>query len=315
MELIRGLHNLRDEHVGCVLTIGKFDGVHLGHRAVLKNLVSKAKEMELPATVMVFEPQPEEVFHPESAPARLSVLRDKYEQLKSLGVDRLVVVRFNKAFASKSAESFVEDLLVAQLGVRFLVVGDDFRFGCGRRGDFDMLVREGELCGFDVVSTQSYRMKDCRISSTAIRSALENDDFSLAASMMGRDYSMAGTVVHGHKRGRTIGFPTANVPLNMTRCPCNGVFAVKVAIDEQHYDGVANIGFKPTVNGNQRLLEVHIFDYEKVLYGRRIRVYPTAKIRDEQTFDSFEQLKEQIAKDAEQAKLLLASGAEIKQSV
>lgn len=315
MELIRGLHNIRAEHFGCVLTIGKFDGVHLGHRAVLENLITQARSLQLPSMVMVFEPQPEEVFHPASAPARLSVLRDKYEQLESLGVDRLLVINFNTQFAASSAESFVEDLLVAQLGIRFLVVGDDFRFGHSRKGDFDMLVMEGEKCGFEVVSTQSFRMRDCRISSTAIRHAIEQADFDNATAMLGRTFQLSGRVIHGHKRGRTIGFPTANLRLSMTRCPLQGVYAVKVSIAGEYFDGVANVGYKPTVSGEQRLLEVHIFEFNESLYGERISVYPIAKIRDEQTFDTFDDLKQQIEIDARRARTFLAEPVSIKTSV
>ncbi len=307
MELIRGMHNIRAEHFGCVLTIGKFDGIHLGHRAVIQSLVSRAQQLGLPSTVMVFEPQPEEVFHPDSAPARLSPLRDKYEQLRDLGVERLLVVKFDAKFASQSAETFVEDLLVARLGVKFLVVGDDFRFGHGRQGDFSMLIAEGKVCGFDVVSTQSYRMKDCRISSTAIREYVQAGEFDSAEQMLGRPYVLSGTVVHGQKRGRTIGFPTANVPLFMTRCPCSGVYAVNVTTPDGVFGGVANIGYKPTVLGQQRLLEVHIFDSHVNLYGQRISVAPILKIRDEQKFASFEALKQQIVLDAQRAKGILSN--------
>ena len=306
MELIRGLHNIRERHKGCVLTIGKFDGVHLGHQAVLKNLVEKAREMQLPATVMVFEPQPEEVFNPTGAPARLSRLRDKYQQLKQSGVDRLVCIRFDRRFSQMSAREFVEELLVGKLGIRFLVVGDDFRFGKGRTGDFAMLKREGELCGFDVVSTRSFRLQDCRISSTAIREALAESDFERAQAMLGRPFSIVGKVVHGDKKGRTLGFPTANVLLKRCRTPVAGVFAVRVRLNGTDHDGVANIGNRPTVNGQRSQLEVHLFDIDKNLYGRTIEVQLIAKIRDEQKFDSLQALQQQIRQDASQARALLS---------
>ena len=306
MELVRGLHNLRDRHKGCVLTIGKFDGVHLGHQAVLANLIKQARALNLPATVMVFEPQPEEVFAPDSAPARLSRIRDKYTELKALGVDRLLCVKFNKHFAGFSAEFFVEQLLVEKLGIKFLVVGDDFRFGKGRKGDFAMLQDEGLKCGFDVVSTQSFRLKDCRISSTAVREALAKNDFVEAREMLGRPFDISGKVIHGDKKGRTIGFPTANVLLKRCKAPVQGVFAVRVLHAGQYYDGVANIGNRPTVAGERSQLEVHVFDFDQNLYGKFITVQLVAKIRDEKKFASFEQLKEQILVDAEQAKLLLA---------
>lgn len=306
MELIRGLHNIREKHQGCVLTIGKFDGVHLGHQAVLKSLIDKSKELGLPSTVMVFEPQPEEVFTPDIAPARLSRLRDKYNQLKKLGVDRLLCIKFDKRFASFSAQEFVEDLLVKRLGIGYLVVGDDFRFGKGRTGDFSMLQIEGEKCGFTVASTTSFRLRDCRISSTEIRNALAKNDFTVAQSMLGRAFDISGKVVHGDAKGRTIGFPTANVLLKRCTAPVNGVFAVKVNIENQMLDGVANIGTRPTVNGQRSQLEVHIFNFAGNLYGQYISVQLQAKLREEVKFDSFEQLKHQIESDAEQAKRLLS---------
>ncbi|MFT4937100.1 MAG: riboflavin kinase/FMN adenylyltransferase [Paraglaciecola sp.] len=305
MELIRGLHNIRDKHKGCVLTIGKFDGVHLGHRAVLTQVVAKARELNLPSTVMVFEPQPEELFTPGQAPARLSLLRDKYTQLKNLGIDRLLCIKFDRKFSSYSAEFFVEDLLVKQLGIEYLVVGDDFRFGKGRVGDFAMLQLEGEKCNFEVVSTQSFRLQNCRISSTAVRDALTENNFERAEQMLERRFSIAGKVLHGDKRGRTIGFPTANLLLKRCKAPINGVFAVSVDIDEQKYSGVANIGVRPTVNGQRSQLEVHIFNFTGDLYGRFISVAIHAKLRDEMKFDSFELLHKQIQLDAQEAKRLL----------
>ena len=307
MELIRGLHNIREKHKGCVLTIGKFDGVHLGHRAVLTNLISQAKKLGLPSTVMVFEPQPEEVFTPKHAPARLSRLRDKYEQLKSLGVDRLLCIKFDKQFASSDAHDFINDLLVDKLGVKFLVVGDDFRFGKGRQGDFSMLQEQGRYCDFKVFSTQSFRHQDCRISSTEIRDALVSGDFQKANDMLGRTFSIAGKVVHGEKKGRTIGFPTANVLLKRCIAPINGVFAVNVLIENQVYKGVANVGKRPTLNGERSQLEVHIFDFNQQVYGNMIRVEFNHKLRDEIKFDSFELLKQQIQLDAQQAKQLLCA--------
>ncbi len=307
MELIRGLHNLRDKHRGCVLTIGKFDGVHLGHQAVLSQVVEKANELGLPSTVMVFEPQPEELFTPEHAPARLSLLRDKYAQLKAIGIDRLLCVTFDRHFAAFSAEEFIEGLLVDKLGIKYLVVGDDFRFGKGRVGNFATLVEEGEKCQFDVVSTQSFRLEDCRISSTAIRDALSDDDFDLAQQMLGRPFTIAGKVLHGDKRGRTIGFPTANVLLKRCKAPVNGVFAVIVTVADKNYSGVANIGHRLTVNGQRSQLEVHIFDFNDDIYGQFISVALVSKIRQEMKFDSFELLHQQIQKDALTAKTLLAA--------
>ncbi|WP_088332164.1 bifunctional riboflavin kinase/FAD synthetase [Lacimicrobium sp. SS2-24] len=307
MELIRGLHNIRDRHKGCVLTIGKFDGVHLGHQAVIRNLIEQARNMQLPATVMVFEPQPEEVFSPDTAPARISRLRDKYAQLRRLGVDRLLCIRFDRHFSQYTAEFFVEQLLVKKLGVKFLVVGDDFRFGKGRKGDFSMLEKEGQRFGFDVVSTRSFRLKECRISSTAVREALAESDFERVTAMLGRPFSLVGKVVHGDKNGRTIGFPTANVLLNRCRAPVAGVFAVKVRVDAGEYDGVCNIGTRPTLNGQRSQLEVHLFDFDDSLYGKTLEVELVAKIRNEIKFSSLQELQTQIQNDAERARAILAS--------
>lgn len=302
MELIRGLHNLRPRHQGCVLTIGKFDGVHKGHKAVLSNVLKKARELDLPATVMVFEPQPEEVFAPDKAPARLSTLSEKYRLLVQADIDRLLCVRFNQEFASQSADTFIHDLLVDKLGVRFLVVGDDFRFGQNRHGDFTMLQQAGKQYGFEVVSTQSFRLDDNRISSTAVREALETGDFEKAESMLGRPFSVQGRVVHGEKKGRTIGFPTANVLLKRFRTPIKGVFAVSVTLNNTTFNGVANVGRRPTLDGQRTQLEVHLFDFDGDLYGRPINVIPRKKLRDEHKFESFDALKQQIQVDAEHAR-------------
>lgn len=305
MELIRGLHNIRERHKGCVLTIGKFDGVHLGHQAVLANLIKQAKLLGLPATVMVFEPQPEEVFTPLQAPARLSRLRDKYEQLRDIGVDRLLCIKFDRRFASRTAEEFIHTLLVEQLGIQFLVVGDDFRFGQARKGDFAMLQTAGEQYQFDVVSTQSFRRKDCRISSTEIRQALALGDFQEAQAMLGRPFGISGKVVHGEKRGRTIGFPTANVLLKRCTAPVNGVFAVNVIVGNKRYAGVANVGTRPTLNGQRSQLEVHLFEFDDQLYGRHIHVQFVHKLRNEKKFETFELLHQQIKQDALLAKQLM----------
>lgn len=302
MELIRGLTNIKPHHAGCVLTIGKFDGVHLGHKAVIKTLLEKSAGLNLPSTVMVFEPHPEEVFRPDNAPARLTRWPDKYQLLKDCNIDRLILMRFNKAFASLSAESFVRELLVEKLGVKFLVIGDDFRFGDCRSGDFEMLKESGRKFGFEVLDTKSCLVHDCRISSSAIRNAVAKNDFELAEEMLGHKFVFTGKVFHGDKKGRTIGFPTANIALNRCVSPLRGVFAVEIAINNQHYKGVANIGMRPTVDGQRHQLEVHIFDFSGDLYGQKIGVYPRKQIREEMKFSSLDELKHQIEQDAEQAR-------------
>lgn len=227
MELIRGIHNIKAHHSGCVLTIGNFDGVHLGHQAVLRQVSEQAAKLGLPATVMTFEPQPLELFAKEKAPARLTRLRDKFVQLSKLNIERLLCVNFNKRFANQTPDEFISDLLVKRLGVKFLVVGDDFCFGKGRKGNFKMLKEAGEKHGFEVVSTQSFCLEQLRVSSTAIREALASDELNSAAEMLGRDYSISGRVSHGRKLGRTIGFPTANIPLKRCVSPVSGVYVVE----------------------------------------------------------------------------------------
>jgi len=306
MRLIRGLHNIqlfaneRSER-DCVLTIGNFDGVHLGHQRVIEALVDKAKSMNCIPAVMLFEPQPREMFSPDTAPARLTRLRDKYFLLKRLGVERLICVNFNRRFSQLSAQDFIEQLLVKQLGIKYLIVGDDFRFGKNRQGDFEMLCQAGEKFGFGVSDTASYKLADCRISSTAIRQALMNNELARAETMLGRPYSIIGRVFHGDKRGRTIGFPTANVLLKRHVSPVRGVFVVKVICQYGEYFGAANIGTRPTVNGTRQQLEVHIFDFNQDLYGQSIEVVLLKRLRDEKKFASVEQLKQQIEQDNEQA--------------
>ncbi|MFW8592382.1 bifunctional riboflavin kinase/FAD synthetase [Glaciecola sp. 2405UD65-10] len=307
MELIRGLHNIGTHHHGCVLTIGKFDGVHLGHQAVLKSVLQKAEELNLPAVVMVFEPQPEELFSAERAPARLSLLKDKYIALRDIGVHRLLCVRFTRDFSAISPQSFIHDLLIKQLGVKFLVVGDDFRFGYKREGDFDMLRDASETAGFDVVSTQSFKVHDCRISSTAVRTALSQGDFEGAKEMLGGAYVIRGKVVHGEKNGRTIGYPTANVLMRRHKSPVKGVFAGLVKTKTGIYNAVINVGNRPTLNGQRMQLEAHLFDFDGDLYGQNVEVELLKKIRDEIKFPDFQVLKQQINKDATQARSLLAN--------
>ena len=304
LHLIRGLHNLRAEHRECVATIGNFDGVHLGHQAVLAALTGRARELGLPSLVIVFEPQPLEFFRPEQAPARLTRLREKLETIAACGVDRVLLIRFNAAFAAISAESFVTRVLVDSLGIRHLYVGDDFRFGAGRLGDFAMLQRMGADYGFGVESLPTVADAGERISSTRVRDALLAGDLRHAAQCLGRRYRIAGRVAHGNKRGRTIGFPTMNIGLLRRSTPLRGVFAVQVhCLDARPLPGVANIGNRPTLAGDDRfLLEVHLLDYEGDFYGRHVEVDFIERIRDEHKFDSFDALREQIARDVLRAR-------------
>ena len=308
MELIRGLHNLRDRHRACALTIGNFDGVHLGHQAILKRLVEKARELDVDACIMSFEPLPQEYFSPDQAPSRLTRLREKFIALEHTGVDQFLCIKFNHWLSELTAEEFIQHVLVEQLHVRYLVIGDDFRFGKGRVGDFELLHATGKKYGFEVVNSHSHTLDGERISSTRIRRALADDQLELAEKMLGHTYQMCGRVAHGDKRGRTIGFPTANIKLHRHATPLSGVYAVTMTgIDNRVVEGVANIGNRPTVDGHHMQLEVHLFDFDKSIYGEQVCVQFKHKIRVEQRFESFEALKQQILKDSEQAKSFFAS--------
>lgn len=303
MRLLRGLNHLPQAlQQGCALTIGNFDGVHLGHQAVLRHLREKATALSLPMVVMLFEPQPSEYFMQTNAPPRLMRLRDKLSALAKLGVDYVVRIKFDRAFASLSAEQFIQEYLVQRLKVKFLSIGDDFRFGAGRQGDFALLQQAGEKYGFTVEDNCSFRLNEQRISSTAVRQALAEDDLALAQQLLGKPYCIYGRVVQGNKLGRTIGFPTANIRLQRQVNPVKGVYAVKAKLPNgAEYEGVANIGRRPTINGVKQLLEVHLFDFKQDIYGQPLQVELCDKIRDEVKFPSFDALKEQIAKDVEVA--------------
>jgi len=302
MELVRGIHNLKAQHQGCVLSIGNFDGIHLGHHAVLSRLLSESKRLNVPAMVMTFEPQPEELFSGDNAPARLSRLRDKFVQLDRLKLDRLLCVSFTRQFANISAQDFIDELLINKLNIKFLVIGDDFHFGYQRRGDFQLLQQAGQKHGFEVIDTQSLIHQTKRISSTCIRDFLAQGNLDAAADMLGRKYSMTGRVSHGRKLGRTIGVPTANLALKRRVSPVSGVFVVNVlGINNNIYQGIANIGTRPTVAGERQQLEVHIFDFKGDLYGEQLEVILERKLRSEVKFDSFAELKIQIDKDIEDA--------------
>ncbi|MFW2439168.1 MAG: bifunctional riboflavin kinase/FAD synthetase [Arenicellales bacterium] len=298
MELILGLHNLQPAETPCVATIGNFDGVHLGHQAVIGQLAEKSAAMNLPTTLITFEPTPAEFFAGENAPARLSTFREKYVTLKRFTIDRILVLPFNQRLASMAADDFIQQILISGLDIRYLVVGDDFRFGKDRAGDFHLLRQAGEENNFTVVSMPSFRVDGERVSSSGIRQALADGNFDRAERMLGRHYHMTGKVAHGDKRGRQWGFPTANINMKRKVIPLRGIFAVEVfGLDREPMFGVANLGTRPTVCGLRTLLEVHLFDFDKQIYGRRINVIFRHKIREEIRFESFDALKEQIALD------------------
>nr|WP_314739516.1 bifunctional riboflavin kinase/FAD synthetase [uncultured Haemophilus sp.] len=311
MQLIRGFYNLANHAAlanGCALSIGNFDGVHLGHQNILARLIKKASELNLPSVVMIFEPQPREFFAKKSGnltashvPARLMRLRDKLKYLEKSGVDFVLCVRFSDKFAQLSADEFIQDLLVKQLKVRYLSVGDDFRFGAKRAGDYHTLQAAGKTYHFAVEESHTHSFEQDRISSSLIRELLQQDELDLVQILLGKPYSIAGRVAHGNKLGRTIGFPTANIMLNRLVVPIHGVYAVQVATQTGVFQGIANVGNRPTINGTKPLLEVHIFDFNRSIYGEAIEVSFLKKLRNEVKFADFETLKQQIQQDKQQA--------------
>ncbi|MFI3189378.1 riboflavin biosynthesis protein RibF [Crenothrix sp. D3] len=304
MQLIRGLSRLKPFPQGCVLTIGNFDGLHLGHRAIIEKLAERGKTLDLPVVVMIFEPQPLEYFLANNVPPRLMRLREKVMQFNKLPVDYLLIVNFNRQFANCDAEQFINDILLEKLNVKHLVIGDDFHFGKARCGNFALLKEQGKRHGFTVENTLSCYADGLRISSTLIRDALSVGDLTQVEHLLGHSYSIFGRVAHGDKRGRTLGFPTANINLFRKNTPINGVFAVTMTgIDNIEYSGVANVGTRPTFDGGSKvILETHLFDFNKDIYARTIEVHFKHKIRGEMQFNSLAELQAQIVNDVAAAK-------------
>ena len=301
---IRGMHNLSAEHRGSVATIGSFDGVHLGHQAIIEQVKRKSAQLRLPSVAVVFEPQPHEYFSGEQAPARLMCLREKALALYDAGIDRVCCLQFNQELRSLSADEFVQRVLVNGLGVRYLVIGDDFRFGCDRSGDYQHLVRAGEEHGFTVTDTHTYELEGERVSSTRIRAELGRANFELASQLLGKPYSISGKVGYGQQLGRQWGVPTANVQLRRYRSPLQGVYTVTVTLPTgERAGGVANVGVRPTIGDKVKpILEVHLLDYNGDIYGQMINVEFLDKLRDEQKFASLDLLKQQILDDVQQAR-------------
>ncbi len=296
MQLIRKA-DLHKSQRASVATIGTFDGVHLGHQFVLNKLRKKAVELNLPATVICFEPQPQEFFLSDQAPERLTPFRDRVQAFNDYGVDQVVCLQFNKALRSLSAEDFVLEILVDALQIKYLVVGDDFHFGSDRKGNFALLQQLGEKHGFVVEKMTTYEIQNARVSSTVIRQFIQSHDFKKAADYLGRPYAISGRIHYGAQNGRKIGFPTINLPLSV-KVAVSGVYIVKVVLSgSQVKYGVANIGVRPTICGKRRLLEVHLYDFEGDLYGQYVKVEFLKHVRDEQKFDSFSELAAQIQKD------------------
>ncbi|MCP3999346.1 MAG: bifunctional riboflavin kinase/FAD synthetase [Gammaproteobacteria bacterium] len=296
---------------GCIATVGAFDGLHLGHRCILKRVVQLSRQHNLPALVFSFEPLPKEYFSREQLPARLMKFREKFLALDELGIDAFYCPRFEPGLAGLMPDVFIDDLLVRLLNVKHLIIGDDFQFGYKRLGGVADLEHKGAEYGFSVEQVGSVFEQGGRVSSSVVRAALESGDMEQARQLLGGWYSMSGKVVQGQLLGRELGMPTANVKLNRKLSPVQGIFAVRVGglqIDGQSQpwlDGVASVGTRPTVGGTEPILEVHIFDFDWDIYGAHIQVEFVAKLRDEVHFDDIETLRQQMFIDAEQARDIL----------
>jgi len=291
------------------LTVGNFDGVHLGHRAMLDRLAAISRERKLASCVMTFEPHPREFFAPERAPTRLTSLREKLELLAGLAVERVHVQRFDDDFARISAEEFIRAVLIDALQVRWILVGDDFRFGARRQGDFELLRQAGLTSGFEVMRMDSVMADGVRVSSTAVRELLAVGDLDGAARLLGRPYSISGRVVRGRRLGSQLGFPTANLPLKHNRPALWGIFVVEViGLAEQPLPAVASLGVRPTVvEAGAPLLEVHLLDFARELYGAHLQVRFLKRLRDEEKYAGMDALKLQIARDVEAARSFFES--------
>lgn len=289
------------------MTVGNYDGVHLGHQQMIATVKRRAAELRAPSTVLVFEPSSKEFIDPQGAPPRLTRWREKCVALASLGVERMVTLRFDECMRAMPPESFVDELMVAGLGARHVVVGDDFRYGSHALGTIDTLRAAGLEHGFGVEQVPPFVFDGVRVSSTAVRERLEQGDYAGAARLLGRRYRMCGRVCRGAELGRTLGFPTANLKLMRRKSPTWGVLAVRVhGIEERALDAVASLGTRPTVNGREPLLEVHVFDFSGDLYGRLIEVEFVAKLRDEEKFASLDVMVAQMKVDALRAREVLS---------
>ena len=307
MEFVRGLHNLRARHRGCVLTIGAFDGIHRGHQEMIRQLCAHAQGHALPATLLSFEPTPREYFAKGAPPGRLTRLREKIDALRSYGVERFVCARFDERMRSMTPAQFIDDVLVRGLNARHLVVGHDFRFGRHSGGDVGLLREHGARAGFEVSEVAPVTIGSERVSSSLVRAALDAGDMRRAAELLGRPYRMTGKVVEGAKLGRKLGFPTANLRPQRRATPLAGVFAIRVSgCGLQNAPGVASLGTRPAVNGKELLLEAHVFDFAGDLYRQYLHVDFIARLRDELWFPSIDALVQQIHEDAVQARAILA---------
>lgn len=303
-QLIRGLYNLAPPTRASVVTIGNFDGVHKGHQVLLAKTSQTAQEKNLVSVAITFEPQPAEFFsQAKPAVARLTRFREKFQALRKSGIDKVLVLRFDHKLAALSAREFIQQVLCAGLKAAHVIVGDDFRFGHKREGDFAFLKTAGAALGFSPEAIPSVMVAGSRVSSTRVRDALQENNLELVKQLLGRPFTLEGRVCHGDKLGRKLGFPTANLQLYRQKSPLTGVYAVRVAgLAEFALPGVASVGVRPTVNGTHPLLEVYLFDFNKTIYGRHITVEFCHKLRDEAHFADLAALQLQIGRDAERAR-------------
>jgi riboflavin kinase/FMN adenylyltransferase len=312
IQLIRNKESFSLQAKGCVASIGNFDGVHRGHQILLERLKARSYESGLPCLVMIFEPQPAEFFGRGKAVPRLTRFREKFYYLTKMGVEKIWVMRFNAALAALTADEFIEHILGEKLRVKHLIVGEDFRFGYQRHGDVNLLKERGQRLDFTVEIMPSVQIAGERVSSTRIRQALNVADHVLAERLLGRAYCMLGRVVYGDQLGRVLGFPTANIYLHRQETPVKGIYVVRLhGIAKKGLPGVANVGIRPTLGGTRTLLEVHIFDFEKNIYGRQVKIEFCKKLREEEWFANLDLLKEQMIKDATQARNYFMSRGEL----
>ncbi len=304
MKLLRGFRNFPDFTKGTVTTIGNFDGVHLGHQALLQALNAEATRLQKPSVVILFEPQPAEYFRPEQAPARLTSLREKLAVLKSSRIDYVLCLKFDERLALMPAQIFAENYFFSLLKSSYLLIGKDFRFGKGRAGDSNLLTQLAANYGCRVETFSDFAIKSNRVSSTKIREALAQGELKLAAELLGRTFSLCGRVVKGDGRGRQWGIPTANLGIQRLMLPLKGVFCVQVRRKGgELLKGVANLGSRPTVDGSKNSLEIHLFDFDDNLYGEMLEVFFLHKLRDEVKFSSVDTLIAQIHNDIDSARL------------
>jgi len=313
MYLIRGIGNIEAFNKkfpsrSMSGTIGNFDGLHLGHQAILNQVKDKARESSSASLVFFTEPHASEYFAAKdensNPPPRICPWREKVKLLKNFGIDFAFFLQFNKSLKTMTPKSFLDDVL-AQLKLKHLIIGDDFRFGAHRAGDFELLKSWGKSNGTDVIANETVLCDGVRVSSTWIREALLSSDFDLAKKLLGRPYTFSGKVVYGQQLGRTIGVPTANLWIPKQRLPIAGVYAVKCLLAGKSFNGIANMGIRPTVDGSKPVLEIHIFNFSESIYGQRLTVEFKNKLRDEKKFDNIDLLKEQILQDISQAKKIL----------